>query len=120
MTDAEFAGRITALHEQFLSLRDNKDFVLNPPQADKLAKLILFFMDEAAAQQGSVEPVHLEAREEYGGVTAVFPVFSLKGEAVSRFGEALKACSALSIDASDDGVCISCTIPNIFVLKEQA
>ena len=115
MTDAEYVRRMGVLHDQLMKLRSNKDFIINQPQADKLVAVLSFFLDEARRQDGNVEPIRLMPREEHGGVTATFLVFDIYGETVKRFCDVMKECSAITIDSTTDGICISCTIPEVFV-----
>lgn len=115
MTDAEYVKRLTLLYQKVLSLREDKDYVINQPQAEKLIKVLTFFMDEVEDQDGELEPVRLVPKEEHGGVTATFLVFDLYGEKVQRFCDVMRVCSAITIDSIEEGVCISCTIPEVFI-----
>lgn len=115
MNDAEYVKRLGILYNKVLSLREDEGFVINQPQMDKLVKVMTFFMDETQAQEGFLEPVKLAPREEHGGVTATFLVFDIIDDTVQRFCDVMRNCSAITIDCTDEGVCISCTIPNVFV-----
>lgn len=118
MTNEEYVRRLGILYNKVLSLRKDSDYIINQPQMEKLVALIEFFMDMANELEGKVEPVQLQPKEEHGGVTATFLVFDLYGEKVLRFCNVMKECSAITIDTTIQGeVCISCTIPDVFVHK---
>ena len=115
MSDEEYVRQFGTLYNQVMNLKDDKDYVINAPQMEKLVKVLGFFIDEAKKQDGKVEPLSLSPREEHGGVTATFLVFDIYGDTVKRFCDVMRECSALGIDTCKDGACISCTIPNVFV-----
>ena len=117
MSDAEIVARLSALYKIVMSFRKDDDYEVNQDQMDKLCKLYRFFLDAAGSLGGKIKPFRLVPREEHGGVTATFLVFDLYGDQVPAFCEVLKECSAVTIDMTDDGVCISCTIPNVFRKK---
>lgn len=120
MDDDWFIKKFGEIYEEVIALRDNDDYVVNPGQMDKFLDLISFFMGKAAKYDDDyVEIEKLEKKQEFGGVTATFVVFSLSGvDEVSEFCKVLKCCSAVSVDVVDEyKVCISCTVPDIFILK---
>lgn len=118
MTNEEYVKRLGILYNKVLSLRKDADYIVNQPQMDKLVAVLEFFLDEAKELDGKVEPVQLKPKEEHGGVTATFLVFDLYNDRVSRFCDVMRGCSAITIDATSKGeVCISCTIPDVFVHK---
>lgn len=115
MTNEDFVRRIAVLYNQAMSLQNDEDYEINRPQAEKLIKVLTFFAEESKRQDGKLEPVCLSPREMHGGVTATFLVFDIYNEKIQRFCDAMKGCSAIGIDSTDEGVCISCTIPDVFV-----
>ena len=117
MTNEEYIARIGALYSKIMSIRKDSDFVVNQPQMDKLVDVLTFFMDTAKKLDGKVEPVKLVPREEHGGVTATFLVFDIYGDDVARFCDVMRYASAIGIDSMDEGICISVTIPNVFISK---
>lgn len=118
LSNEEYVRRLAVMYNEVMKLRRDEDYVVNQPQMDKLIKLLEFFLDSAKELKGNVEPVELRPREEHGGVTATFLVFDVYGDNVKKFCNVLSACSAVSIDAKTNGeVCISCTIPDVFVHK---
>ena len=121
MNNIEFARRLGILYNRVLSRRKDEDYIVNPPQMDKLIAIAEFFSDEAERLDGEMETIKLIPREEHAGVTTKFPVFDLYGERLQRFCELMKHTSAFGIDAlaDDEGVCISCTVPNVFIRKED-
>lgn len=117
MTNEEYLARIGTLYNKIMSIRKDSDFIVNQPQMDKLVDVLTFFMDAARDLDGRVEPVKLVPREEHGGVTATFLVFDVYGDGVKRFCDVMRSASAISIDSMDEGICISVTIPNVFISK---
>lgn len=115
MTDKEYAERLGKLYEKVLSLRDDDNYVINQPQMDKLIEVLNFFLDAAQKSNGKVEPVGLVPKAEHGGVTATFIVFDIYGEDIQRYCDVMRYTSAITIDGTDDGICISVTVPNVFV-----
>lgn len=119
LTNEEYVKRLGQLYDHIMKFRKDEDYVVNQPQMDKLVDTINFFIDIARQYGGDVEPVQLTPKEEHGGVTANFIVFDIHGEEIKRFCSVVKEASALTIDATTDHqVCISLTIPNVFVPKE--
>lgn len=114
MTNEEYVKRLGMLYNEVMSFRKDENYIINQPQMDKLVEVLEFFIDTAAKLDGRVEPVKLVPKEEHSGVTATFIVFDVIGEAVQRFCDVMRYCSAISIDGTEDGICISCTIPNVF------
>ena len=119
MTNLEYVRRLNVLYNKVLSLRKDTDYIINQPQMDKLIAVLDFFLDAAKELDGNVEPVNLRPKEEHGGVTATFLVFDLYDQKIPKFCEVMSACSAITIDTTSEGeVCISCTIPQVFVPKQ--
>lgn len=110
------------LYEQMLSRRHNEDYEVNPEQMDRFLDLLHFFKSRIDPEyDDGIEPFHLEAKAEHGGFSANFCVFDLHGEEIQEFAWLISCCSAISIDAKNDSqICISVTVPNIFVPKEGA
>jgi len=117
MSDYEYVQRLGALYNKVMSLRKDEDYVVNQPQMDHLVDVVEFFLNTTEDCTGSVESVILMPREEHGGVTATFLVFDVYGEKVKEFCNVISHCSAMTIDANEDGVCISVTVPHVFVHK---
>jgi len=116
--DEWFIKKFGQIYERVMELRENNDYVVNPGQMDKFLDLISFFMSKASKYDDDfVEIEKNDPKQEFGGVTATFVVFDLHGAAeVQGFCKVLKCCSAISIEATSDGmVCISCTVPDVFV-----
>lgn len=105
-----------------LASRKDSDYEVNPSQMEKLVALVQFFRDCTKVLDGEVEPVKLKPVAESGYVTAYFPVFYLHSADVERFSDVIRSCSAISVDVTnrnDGEICISCTIPNVFVRKSR-
>lgn len=110
------AGRI---YEKVLSERNNEDYVFNPPQMEKYLKVVEFFVKMADECNGKIQPLHLEPKATSGGVTAEFLLFDVFGDMIPRFSEIITYLSAISIDNSCDGVCVSVTVPDVFIHKDE-
>lgn len=118
----DFVAKYGRLYNRIISLRKNEDFVVNPKQMDKFLDLVQFFIvkSKEAGGDSTVDPNGFSPREYHGGVTATFVVFDIYGEEVPAFCKVLKNCSAVTIDCIGDSmVQISCTVPNVFVPKEE-
>ncbi|MBO5036191.1 MAG: hypothetical protein J6D42_03835 [Clostridia bacterium] len=116
----EFVQKLSCLYEYTMSLRNNDDYTVNQPQMDKFIKVLNFFNDYAEICDGFLEPVKLIPKEEHCGITAHFLVFDVFGKEMSEFSKIISYLSALSVDAtSDGGVCVSVTVPNVFVPKKK-
>lgn len=115
MTDKEYVERLGQLYDKILSLREDDDYAINQPQMDKLIEVLNFFLDAAQKSAGTVEPVKLTPKAEHGGVTATFVVFDIYGDDIQRYCDVMRHTSAITIDATDNGVCISVTVPEVFV-----
>ncbi len=75
-----------------------------------------FFLQTAQENYGTFDFSEQGSKEEHGGITAEFAVFDIYGEDVSRFCRVMNYVSGISMDATKDGVYISVTVSNIFVL----
>lgn len=120
--DRDFIENVYGIYEALMQQRDNADYVVNWPQAQKFYRVWKFFQEEADNTNGSyLDPLYLQPKEEHGGLTATFLVFDISGERIKTFSEIIGYTSAVSMDATDDGrVCISVTVPNVFVPKDKA
>lgn len=119
LTNEEYVKRLGQLYEKVLSLRDDDNYVINQPQMDKLVEVLNFFLDAAQKCNGKVEPVKLTPRAEHGGVTATFLVFDIYGEDIQKYCKVMSYTSAITIDAADEGICMSVTVPEVFVPIEK-
>lgn len=116
----EFVQKMSVIHDYVMRIRKDSDYIVNQPQMDKLTALVEFFIEVSKRTAGNVLPVDLRPAAEHGGVVAHFWYFNVAGSKVKSFCDVAQHCSAISIDALDTGeVCISCTIPNVFVRKDS-
>lgn len=118
MDSTWFIQKFGEIYKQVMSLRKNDDYVVNPRQMDRFLDLVNFFLHHID-EDGEVEIEENEPKTGIGGVTATFLVLTLRGEEVVEFCKVMKYCSAVSIDSCDDGACISCTVPEVFVRKTE-
>lgn len=119
MDDNWFIRKFGQVYESVMKLRQNEDYVVNAVQMDRFLDLVQFFIRKSKEYGDKVEVEKAEPKQEFGGVTATFVVFAVSGEEVREFCKVLKYCSAISIDSVEDCVAISCTVPNVFVRKEE-
>lgn len=120
MSEKDFLCMIGGVYSQVMAERKDEDYVINRPQYDKFNELLRFFLQKANHDGGEIVPTKISPKEEHGDVTVKFNMFDVCGEEVAKFCDLLKACSAVSIDVSaDDRVCISCTVPNVFVRNDE-
>jgi len=114
----KFVRKIGHIYEKVMNLRDNDDFVVNQEQMDKFVEVLNFFYDTANNLNGELEPIRLEPKEENGGVTATFLLFDIYGENIQRFSKIIGYTSGITIESTVDGVCISVTVPGVFIPKK--
>ena len=108
------------IYEELMRERKNEDYVINNIQMQKMIDAYNFFTKIAKEHHGIMEPFRIVPKEEHGYVTGHFPLFYLDRNDIKLFTEVTDYMSAISIDATTDGiVCISFTIPNIFVRREM-
>lgn len=117
MDDFDFASWFT--HEYgkcFDELRD-EDYLVNETQQQKLIDLIGWFLKLTKETGGRIDGATIVPRIETGSVTATFPLIDVSGKSVQDFCAVLSEASAITIEAVEDGVCISVNIPNVFYRK---
>lgn len=117
MDENWFLKRFGEIYNEVMSLRRSDDFVVNPRQMDRFLDLVNFFLHHTE-DEDSVEIEQDDPKSGIGSVTATFLVMTLRGDEIPEFCKVLRCCSAISIDSCDDGACISCTVPDVFVKKE--
>lgn len=117
--DNEYLKSFGQLYDKVISLRNDDDFLINEPQMVKFFEVYEFFTKAASeSDTAKVEPIKLVPREEHGGVTATFVVFDMYGNILENFKKIVQHLSAMTIDVvCDDEVCISVTVPNVFIKK---
>ncbi len=105
--------------EQYLALLEKAKtmhYAVNEVQFEKLVNLCNFFQDYIKENGGKAEPIDLNPAEIHSGLTVEFVLFNIIGNEIREFCEAIKGTTALSIDTTKDGkVCISMTVPDVFV-----
>lgn len=119
MNDLEYVKKFGQIYNKIVKNLKDDDFQINEVQMRKFFEVYEFFKN-AALEAGSaeVEPIKLVPREEHGGVTATFIVFDMYGKYLEEFKKIVQHLSALCIDVvGEDRVCISVTVPNVFVEK---
>lgn len=118
-TDEEFVAALGKMYREMIESRDPKDYSVNRVQMQKLIDLQNFFIElQKEMKDGSVELEELDPRALVGGVTAKYIIVDLSMDQVQKFADAIRGCSAISIEPIIDGdgaVCISCTVPDVFV-----
>ena len=115
MTDEEYIRRLGQIYEQIMKIKKDENYVVNQPQMNKFVEVAEFFTDLAEKGSGKVEPIVLSPREEHGGVTATFSLLYIHGEDIAKFSKIISYTSAVTIDDTTEGACISVTVPNVFV-----
>lgn len=116
--DLEFAKRFTAAMKELEDTFSPEDFKLNPIQYKKFNDLVVFFKKAAKDLGGKIDSTNIQRVFGVGDLTATFEVFDLAGDDIQRFCDVIRSCSAISMDVtSEDKICISCTVPDVFILK---
>ena len=115
----KYLEKFGKLCNQIINLHDNDDFLINEPQMDKFFEVVEFFTESAKECNGKLEPIKLLPKEEHGGITATFVVLDLSGDSLEKFKAVIQHASAVTFDSTTDNeVCISLTVPNVFKLKD--
>jgi len=105
---------------KYLDSKSNDDFEINETQFEKYKEVLVFFRTLTKDDKEAKIEIRLEPKETIGGLTCTTYLFDLWGETLKEFNKVLSFCSAMSIDALNDGkVCISMTIPDIFIEKQS-
>ena len=118
MDDVWFIKKFGQIYQQVMAIRRNEDYVVNPKRMDQFLDLVSFFLHHIE-DDDKVEIEETDPKQGFGGVTATCLVMTIRGDEVPEFCRVLKPCSAISIDSCDDGACISCTVPDVFVRKDD-
>jgi hypothetical protein len=118
MTDYEFAKQFQDEFDRRMAALHDENFIVDPAQQQKLLAIVLQFYRLTKEIGGRIDDYELIPRMQHGGVTATFPIVDLSGKSVRDFCNALAEASAISMDAADDGVCISVTVPYVFIEKQ--
>lgn len=121
MSNSEYLKSFGKLYEKVIALRNDDDFLINEPQMVKFFEVYEFFTKAAnETDTAKVEPIKLVPREEHGGITATFVVFDMYGEILEDFKKIVQHLSAMTIDVvNDEEVCISVTVPSVFIPKTK-
>ena len=118
MSDEEFCRMFGEEWEAILKDRNDEDYVINRPQWMKMLRVLKYFSDLADSCNGELVPTHVQPCLEHGGVTVYFTVLDLQGNDIIGFCHALALTNAVTIDSTTDGrVCISVSIPNVYIHK---
>lgn len=120
MNDYEFAQWFQARFDHMMRTLKDEDYVVNEEQQRKMFSILKAFSHQIREVGGKFNDYELIPRLQHGGITATFPIVSLSGKSVSEFCAALSGASAITMDATDDGVCISVRIPDVFTKKSNS
>lgn len=116
MNNEQFVKKFGKQYLTLLEKAETMHYTVNEVQFEKLINLCNFFQDYIKENGGKAEPINLNPAEIHSGLTVEFVLFNIIGNEIQEFCEAIKGTTALSIDTTTDGkVCISMTVPDIFV-----
>ena len=119
ISDLEFSKRLVSAYQKATENINPDEYIVDIEQFRKLNNLVEFFKNTAKELGGKIESIDINPAEPPNGVTANFIVFDLFGDEIKRFCDVIQHCSAISMDVTvKDEICISCTIPGIFVRKD--
>lgn len=114
MNDKELLEKAFMAYQREIQSRSNLDYKINSEQWAKLLRA----RDFLSRHCDDVEDISIRPSTTVGGITAYTTLLFLNGEEIQEFADIIGSSSALSIDATIDGdVCVSFTIPDIFVKK---
>ena len=121
MNDEEFARKLGIFMNEMLDSRKNEDFVVNQPQLDKYLEAVSYFQHIAENDPDTtIEPIKIIPKEQCGYLTVYCNIFYINGADIRAFSEVISYCSAFTVDPLiDDRVCISLTVPDVYIEKDQ-
>lgn len=119
MSDEEFVRRMGQIYNNLLKIQKDEDYVINQPQMEKFCDIYGFLLETVKKCGGKVDKSVLVPREECGGINAYFTVLDIWGDSVKKFCDVMQHASAFSIDSTNDGICLSITVPNVFIPKQK-
>lgn len=120
MSDEEYVSQVAKLYDKVMKLRKDEDYEVNMKQMDKFLEIVSFFSKTAVTNDAELVPIELSPKELHGGLTAKFVVFHLFSDDIPEFCKALKGASAFTIETDlDNKVCISVTVPDVYVKKQS-
>ena len=121
MSDVDFCKMIADYYDEYLANEKDEDYVINPPQWENLLTITEYFQKLAAKCGGVFEPDPIVPKAMRGGVTVTLTMLDLGDvKEISEFCLAILKADAVCIDALIDGrICISVSVPYVFVKKKQ-
>lgn len=120
MNDEAYVTEVAKLYDKVLKLRKDEDYVINPEQMNKFLDIVSFFAKKKVTDDAELVPIELIPKELHGGLTAKFVVFHLFSDDIPEFCDALMGASAFTVETDlDNKVCISVTVPNVYVKKQS-
>ena len=115
-----FLGDVFELASEELNRRDNADYEIDPDNMQYLVMAYRFFIKKAHDHNGKIDPFVYNPKEEVGHLDAHFYFFELSGDDLLGFSEILSHASAISIDATLDGVThFSMNFPSVYRKKQK-
>lgn len=119
LSDEEFVLMFAREYLNSVEAERDEDYEINRPQWIKMVEVLDYFYKLSAISNGDVEACEVQPKFMHGGVTATFTVVDLKECDIPEFCEALLKTNAITIDATTDGkVCISVSVPYVYVKKQ--
>lgn len=119
LNNEEFVKKFGTDYLSVLDKATAMRYDINEEQFQKLYDLAEFIKKYVDDNGGRVDLINLDPREIHSGITAYFVVFDLAGDDLARFCKVLSDASAVSFDCTqDEEVCVSITIPNVFVKQK--
>ena len=115
----EYCRIIGGLYEYMLEREKNEDYVFNPQQMKKFTEVWALFSEVVKENKGFQLAVSMEPKECHGWIDAKFNILDLRGDLLSRFSKVLNYCTCVGIDEVVDGFCVSMTVPNIYIRKDE-
>ena len=118
--DSMIIAEVKRIHDQIMAMRKNDDYAVDPQQMDKFLDLVAFFSKRLGDKPtASVDVEKIEPKRQSGSVVAKFVLFDVHGDQVAEFCRVLSACSVIQVMYNAGRAIISCTVPNVFVRKEE-
>lgn len=120
LDDEEWCKAVGRAYHSVYDKLDDRDFVVNPPQMEKFAKVFRFFKKVAKNLGGKMRPMDISPKERCCGITMRIPAFDIWGDDVREFCDAISGLSALGFyPVNDRCIDISTNVPDVFIHKDE-
>ena len=116
--DQALAKGLIDIVDSLESQRSNDDYIVNKLQMTHYLNLLEIIQNQIDEFGGEFEVEPLQPKSTVGHITAYLNYVDLFASGVHKFCDEFKYCGALTIEpTSNNMICISLTMPNLFIKK---